>query len=59
MGAFLFRCPTTGTNVHGWIADDPTRREERSHEPVSCYACRGVHLVNPKTGKVIGEDDDE
>jgi len=25
---------------------------------VTCVVCRQVHLVNPFTGKVLGEDDD-
>lgn len=28
-------------------------------EPVTCTACTRIHLVNPKTGKVLGADDDE
>ena len=55
MGAFLYRCPATGLNVQG-------RRAELSHAPgddiceaVTCIACRGVHLVNAKTGRVIAE----
>jgi hypothetical protein len=28
MGAFLYRCPTTGLNVQGWIADEVGDDEE-------------------------------
>ncbi len=45
-------------NVQGWIADDPAERDDDSYEAVECHACRRVHLVNPKTSKVLGEDDD-
>ncbi len=41
-------------NVQGWIADDVTQREAETYEPVTCTACARVHLVNPKTGKVLG-----
>ena len=58
MATFLYRCPITGLNVQGWVADDPSERDEHSYEPVSCHACRRVHLVNPKTGKVLGTDDE-
>ena len=58
MPPFLYRCPNTGTNVQGWIADDPDDRDDDSFEAVTCNACSRVHLVNPKTGKVLGSDDD-
>jgi hypothetical protein len=57
MPTFLYRCPNTGRNVQGFIADEPT--ENDSYYPVTCTACTRVHLVNPKTGKVLGEDKDE
>ncbi len=25
--------------------------------PVTCYVCHKVHLVNPATGKALGDDD--
>ena len=55
MKAFLYRCPHTNRNVQGWIADDPTERDKDSFEAVTCTACTRVHLVNPDTGKVLGE----
>jgi len=59
MPAFLFRCPSTGLNVQGWVADDPTQRDEDSFDAVTCTACTRLHLVNPRTGKVLGANDDE
>jgi hypothetical protein len=55
MPAFLFRCPNTGMAVQGWAADDPTKRADDAYETVTCTACTRVHLVDPKTGKVIGK----
>ena len=55
MATFLFRCPATGLNVQGWIADEPG--DDEAYEPISCHACAVVHLVNPKTGKVLSGDD--
>ncbi len=53
---FLYRCPVTGYNVRGFIADDPTRDEDdKTFQPVTCTMCTRVHLVNPKTGQVVGE----
>ncbi len=58
MAAFIFRCPATGFNVQGWVANDPTDGEDESYEAVTCTICSRVHLVNPKTGKVLGADED-
>lgn len=59
MAAFVYRCPNTGLRVQGWVADDPSERHDERHEAVTCLVCARLHLVNPKTGKVLGEDDDE
>src|SRR5579863_1940560 len=58
MPPFLYRCPTTGMNVQGWIADDPTEGHDETFESVQCAICSQLHLVNPKTGKVLGVDED-
>jgi hypothetical protein len=56
MPPFLYRCPNTGLNVQGWVADDPSEEEAETYQPVTCTICTGIHLVNPKTGKVLGVD---
>ena len=53
MPPFLYRCPNTGDNVQAWAADDPTD-ESLTYLEVTCLACAQAHLVNPKTGKVLG-----
>ena len=58
MATFLYRCPSTGLRVQGWLADDPAEHSDESYEAVTCLACSRVHLVNPKSGKVIGEDEE-
>ena len=58
MPPFLYRCPITGFNVQGWVADDPTEGGDETFVPVNCVVCTRVHLVNPKTGKVIGADEE-
>jgi len=58
MAAFLYRCPNTGLNVQGWVADDPNDWGEDTFESMTCTACTRVHLVNPNTGKVLGTDED-
>jgi hypothetical protein len=57
MGAFLYRCPTSGLNVQGWFADEVGDEDETTYETVTCLACSQVHLVNRSTGKVLGSDD--
>jgi hypothetical protein len=58
MGAFIYRCPTTGLNVQGWVADDPSAENENTYEAVVCMACTKIHLVNPKSGKTAGDGAD-
>jgi hypothetical protein len=57
MPPFLYRCPNTGDNVQAWAADDPAD-ESLTYIQVTCLACAQAHLVNPKTGKVLGSDDE-
>jgi len=54
MPAFLFRCPSTGLQVQGWVADDPSKADDDAFEAISCHACGQVHLVSPKSGKTLG-----
>ncbi len=57
MAPFIYRCPAMGLNVQGWVADDPTEKDgQEVFEALTCTACRQVHLVDPKTGKVLGAE---
>ena len=49
--------PNTGDNVQAWAADDP-EDDDLAYIQVTCLACAQAHLVNPKTGKVLGSDDE-
>jgi hypothetical protein len=53
MAAMLYRCPNTGFRVQGYTVDETIVRDHDAYEPVSCLACKLVHLVNPKSGKVF------
>ncbi len=57
MPPFLYRCPNTSDNVQAWVADDP-EDEDLTYVQVTCLACAQAHLVNPKSGKVLGADDE-
>jgi len=56
MPPFLFRCPNTGYRIQGFVADDASDDPD-TYEPVVCALCQRVHLVNPTTGVVLGEDE--
>jgi hypothetical protein len=56
MAAFLYRCPTTGLRVQGWLADNPAQHGEH-YELASCLASGGQHLVNTTTGKTLADED--
>ena len=49
---FIYRCPRTGLQVQGQVATNHATDCE-IYEPVTCAACAQVHLVNPKSGKVL------
>jgi len=56
MRTFLYRCPISGLKVQGYSAEQTTDDAD-SYEAVSCPACARVHLVNPASGKVAGQDE--
>jgi hypothetical protein len=53
MSSFTYRCPTTGFRVESFASTKPL---VGGYEGVACVACGRVHLVDPATGKVAGED---
>ena len=57
MVTVLYRCPGTGFRVQGYTAEEMPADRER-YEPVTCLACKEVHLVNLKTGEVLTTQDD-
>ena len=56
MRPFLYRCPNTSQTVQGFTAEEVP---DDAYESLTCLSCRQTHFVNPTTGKVLGEDDDE
>lgn len=60
MTTFLFRCPDTGMIVQGRTAGDEQADNGRAlYMGVQCLACQKLHLVNPKTGRLLSEDIDK
>ena len=50
---FVFRCPNTGYNVQGRyeVGTGPLPAFVGQH----CLACNGLHVVDPQSGKGMGE----
>ena len=57
-GAIPVPLPNTGLHVQGWVADDGSDEPGEIYETVTCQACRQVHLVDPRTGRVMGSEDE-
>ncbi len=53
MATQIYQCPKSGLMVQGWFPDGAATIAGEVYEPTFCYACRGTHLVNPITGKVL------
>jgi hypothetical protein len=53
----MYRCPNTGYRVQGFSAEEISDGAD-VYETVTCLVCKQSHLVNPATGKVLGEDDE-
>jgi len=56
MPPFMYRCPNTGHRVQGFTAEAVS--DDNIYQSMTCIMCDRVHLVNPATGKVLGEHDD-
>ena len=56
MAPIMFRCPTTGLSVQGWLADDASVTEGEVYETVTCLACTRLRLINRVTGRVMRDD---
>jgi len=49
---FLFKCPITNQHVQGWLDDEDAQPTE--FEGMTCPACMRLHLINRKTGELLG-----
>jgi hypothetical protein len=54
MASAIFRCPATSMNVQHWLDDDQDV-PENEYEVITCLACTKLHLINRKTGKILGQ----
>jgi hypothetical protein len=58
MGNFLFTCPSTNLNVQHCREREDDNAPDDEYEAIMCKACARLHLINRKTGKVLGQRDD-
>jgi hypothetical protein len=50
-----FLCPNMGVWVESGFADNGWSEErDEIYERVSCLACRQLHMLNLRTGKILG-----
>jgi hypothetical protein len=54
MAAFVYRCPNTRVRIQA-LAAEAIMDDADTYQPVACVMCQQVHLVNPFTGKPLGE----
>ncbi len=54
MAAFLFKCPNTYRKIQHWLDEDHVPDNE--YEIIKCAACSRLHLINRKTGDLLGAD---
>ena len=65
MATFLYRCPNTGAMVQGFVVAEEVpahlnfEPEDGPYESMYCEMCKQAHIVNVRTRKVLGEDDDD
>jgi hypothetical protein len=57
MTASFFTCPITDLNVQHWL-DDNENVPDTEYEAVTCQACTRIHLINRKTGRLLGQIDE-
>ena len=57
MPPFMYRCPNTGYCVQGFVDDEALKDHDAGdYLTTLCVMCQQVHLVNPLTGEVLGEE---
>ena len=56
MAPFMSPLLTRRSRIQALAAAEEIAEDADRYEPVTCVMCQPVHLVNPWTGKVLGED---
>lgn len=58
MAASVFTCPTTRMKVQYLGTDEDDDVSDNEYEAIRCQACTGFHLVNRKTGRLLGQNEE-
>ena len=52
-----FTCPNTGIPVQDWFTEPPADNENGvAYTAIKCVACLQMHLLNAKTGQILGDE---
>jgi len=51
---FIYRCPQSNLNVQGSV--DNEEAKDKQYVSQVCLSCGRVHMVNPRTGKLMSEE---
>jgi hypothetical protein len=43
-------------NVQHWADDEESPSDRQTYESIRCLACAGLHLINKKMGKLLGQE---
>ena len=54
MVPFIYRCPATGLNVQGLLANDISADKSETYETVKCLVCSGCILFIGQPAKYWG-----
>ena len=54
----VFTCPKTSMKVQHWLSDEDEGVSDNEYEGIMCPACTKMHLINRKSGKLLGQDED-
>jgi hypothetical protein len=55
--SYTYLCPVTGKRVQAWLAE-PVAPDMVRFDAIDCIACGGTHLINPTTGKLMGDEEE-
>jgi hypothetical protein len=58
MPTLLFTCPKTLMKVQHWL-DGGEDTPDNEYESVVCKACTRLHFINRKTGRLLGQEDEQ
>lgn len=52
----IFSWSNTGDRVQGLLPNDAVEPSANDLHPVTCVACDGVHVIDPRTGPTRGAE---